>query len=128
MTIVCPVGTASSVWIERVLIGGDSQACVVVPAMLTSAWTSSVTRPPALMCGVTCSNTPVSMYCAVVVTALVVPADDGLLADRNAVADLDRRLLVVERGEMRVGDHLDVAVLVEQVQRRLHAARETRHC
>ena len=51
-------------------------------------------------------------------------ADQRLLVDRDAVADLDRRLLVVERGEMRIGDHLGVAVGVEQVQRGLHAARE----
>ena len=37
ITIVCPDGTASSVWIERVLIGGESHGVVVVPAMLTYA-------------------------------------------------------------------------------------------
>ena len=41
--------------------------------MLTSACTSSDTSPPALICGVTWSSTPVSMYCAVDVTPLVVP-------------------------------------------------------
>ena len=40
--------------------------------MLTSTCTSSVTSPPWLMCGVTCISTPVSMYCEVVVTTLVV--------------------------------------------------------
>ena len=56
------------------LIGGASPATAGTPGVLTSAWTSSVTKPPALMCGITCSNTPVSMYDAVVVTALLVPA------------------------------------------------------
>ena len=78
------------------------------------------------MCGVTCSSTPVSMYCDVVVTALRDVADDRLLVDRDPVAGLDRGLLVVERGDVRVGDDLRVAVRVEQVQRRLHAAREVR--
>src|SRR5438094_7264916 len=72
ITSVWPDGTATSVCTERVLIGGARVGSVVVPGVLTSALTSSVTRPPALMCGVTCSNTPVSMYCEVVVTALVV--------------------------------------------------------
>ena len=52
-------------------IGGASPAAAD-PGLLTSAWISSVTRPPALMCGVTCNSTPVSMYCDVVVIALVV--------------------------------------------------------
>ena len=78
------------------------------------------------MCGVTCSSTPVSMYCDVVVTTLVVPPTMRLLVDRDLAAGLDRRLLVVERGEMRIGDHLGVAVGVEQVQHRLHAAGEIR--
>ena len=43
-------------------------------------------------------------------------ADDALLADGNLVAGLDRRLLVVERGEVRVRDHLGVAVGVEQAE------------
>ena len=51
MTIVWPDGTASSVWTERVLIGGASPATAELPGLLTSASTSSVTRPPALMCG-----------------------------------------------------------------------------
>ena len=78
------------------------------------------------MCGVTCSSTPVSMYCDVVVTPLVVPPTMRLLVDRDAVAGLDRRLLVVERGDVRIGDDLGVAVGVEQVQRRLDAAGEVR--
>ena len=41
-------------------------------------------------------------------------ADDRLLADRDAVADLDRRLLVVERSDVRVGDDLGVARLSQQ--------------
>ena len=53
-------------------------------------------------------------------------ADDGLLANRNAIADLDRRFLIVERRQVRIGNHLDIAVLVEQMQRRLHAAGEGR--
>ena len=126
ITIVLPVGTDSSVCTERVSIGGASPDVRGVPGLLTSACTSSVTRPPALMCGVTCSSTPVSMYCDVVVTALVVLPHDRLLVDRNPVARLDRRLLVVERGDVRVRDDLGVAVGVEQVQRRLHAAREVR--
>ena len=78
------------------------------------------------MCGVTCSSTPVSMYCDVVVTTLVVLPTMRLLVDRDLVAGLDRRLLVVERGQVRIGDHLGVAVAVEQVQRRLDAAGEVR--
>jgi hypothetical protein len=63
LTIVCT---------ERVLIGGAwLQSADSVPGSLTSTCTSSVTRPPWLMCGVTCSSTPVSMYCDVVVTTLV---------------------------------------------------------
>src|SRR5690242_4585091 len=72
ITIVWPDGTAISVWIERVSIGCASPTAAGVPGLLTSACTSSVTRPPSLMCGVTCSSTPVSMYCDVVVTAFVV--------------------------------------------------------
>ena len=53
-------------------------------------------------------------------------ADEALLVDRNLVAGLDRGLLVVERGEVRIGDDLGVAVGVEQVQHRLHAAGEGR--
>ena len=126
ITIVSPDGTATSVCTERVLIGGASPADAGLPGSLTSACTSSVTSPPALMCGVTCSSTPVSMYCDVVVTTLVVLPTMRLLVDRDPVARLDRRLLVVERREVRVGDHLGVAVLVEQVQRRLDAAGEVR--
>jgi WD40 repeat protein len=54
---------------DRVLIGGASPG-VKLPGLLTSACTSRVTSPPALMCGVTCTRTPVSMYCDVVVTTL----------------------------------------------------------
>ena len=131
ITIVCPDWTLRIVCTERVLIGGASplQSVGSGPGMLTSACTSSVTSPPALMCGVTCSSTPVSMYCDVVVTTLVErcpAADEALLADRDLVAGLDRRLLVVERREVRVGDDLGVAVGVEQVQHRLDAAGEVR--
>jgi hypothetical protein len=72
MTSVSPDGTATSVCTERVLIGGATFGSVVAAGVLTSALTSSVTKPPALMCGVTCSNTPVSMYCEVVENTLVV--------------------------------------------------------
>ena len=129
MTIVRPVGTEMSVCTERVddrrraLLSAGIPNC---PGTLTSACTSSVTRPPALMCGVTCSSTPVSMYCDVVVMALVVPPTVVFAVDRDAVAGLDRRLLVVERRDVRVGDDLGVAVAVEQLQHRLDAAREVR--
>ena len=108
ITIVRPLGTAMSVCTERVEIGGAhpwSAAQPELPGTLTSACTSSVTSPPLLMCGVTWRSTPVSMYCAVVVTALVVPPTWSA-ADRDTIADLDRRLLIVERGDVRIGDHL----------------------
>src|SRR4030095_111979 len=70
--IVCPDCTATSDCTERVLIGGASQGFTVLPGMLTSTCTSSVTSPPWFICGVTCISTPVSMYCDVVVTTLVV--------------------------------------------------------
>ena len=73
ITMVSPLGTASNVCTERVLMGGASVGSEDVPGVLTSASTSIVTSPPTLMCGVTCSNTPVSMYCEVVVITLVVP-------------------------------------------------------
>ena len=44
-------------------------------------------------------------------------AHERLLVDGNSVADLDRCLLVVERGHVGVRDHLGVAVGVEQMQR-----------
>ncbi len=72
ITIVCPDCTLTIVCTERVLIGGASPGLRTGPGSLTSACTSSVMSPPALMCGVTCSSTPVSMYCDVVVTTLVV--------------------------------------------------------
>ena len=54
------------------------------------------------------------------------PADVRLLADRDLVARLDRRLLVVERRDPRIGDDLRVAVGVHQAQHRLDPAGEVR--
>jgi hypothetical protein len=53
-----------------VLIGGASPGAKL-PGSLTSPGLHRH-EPPALMCGVTCSSTPVSMYCDVVVTTFVV--------------------------------------------------------
>src|SRR5207302_3143478 len=50
--------------------------------------------------------------------------DERLLIDRNAIARFDRRFLIVERGEVRIVDHTRVAVRVEQMENRLHAAEE----
>ena len=39
--------------------------------------------------------------------------DERLLVDRDAIAGLDRRFLVIERSKMRIGNHARVAVCVE---------------
>ena len=42
-------------------------------------------------------------------------ANERLLADRDAITDLDRRLLIVERSEMRIGNNARVPVRIDQV-------------
>ena len=117
-----------NVWTERVLIGGRRRGGAATPGIAhlglhvegDQAAGVDMRRDLYQHAGVD--------VCDVVVTALPSGrrADDGLLIDRDPGADLDRGLLIVQRGDVRVADHLGVAVLVEQAQRRCDAAWELR--
>src|SRR5450759_3355959 len=66
------------VFAERLLMVGEfSPEVVVFKALLTSWLISILTRPPALIWGITDRITPVSRYCTELTTTPVAPSADG---------------------------------------------------
>ncbi len=126
ITIVCPDWTLTIVCTERVLIGGASPGLATGPGVADLGL--HVERDEPALIDV---RRHLQQHAGVDVLRrrrhhVGRAADDALLVDRDLVAGLDRRLLVVERRQVRIRDDLRVAVRVEQVQRRLDAAGEVR--